>query len=183
MMKFLCAAALAAFSGLSAIGAQAQNAHVHAPVYTIGSLTIERPWTRATPRSAPVAGGYVKITNKGASPDRLLGGAFAHAGKVEVHEMSDEGGMMRMRQLASGLEIAPGQSVELRPGGYHLMFMELKQGIVAGEKIKGALVFEKAGRIDVEFDAAPLGASSPAGGEGHSGHHGGHGEGHGGHRH
>jgi uncharacterized protein YcnI/copper(I)-binding protein len=143
--------------------ATAQPAASPAPrVYTLGSLKIERPWTRATPRSAPVAGGYLKVTNSGAVADRLIGGSFAHAGKVEVHEMSDEGGMMRMRQLTLGLEIPAGQTVELRPGGYHLMFMDLKQGIVAGQGVKGALVFEKAGRIEVEFDAAPLGASAPA---------------------
>jgi copper(I)-binding protein len=169
MMKLLSAAAVAAFFCISAISAQAQHSHAqhsHASsrVYTLGSLKIERPWTRATPRSAPVAGGYLKVTNNGAVADRLVGGSFDLAGKVEVHEMSDVGGMMRMRQLPLGLEIAPGASVELRPGGYHLMFMDLKQGIVAGQNVKGALVFEKAGRIEVEFDAAPLGASAPAGG-------------------
>ena len=142
-------------------------------VYTLGSLKIERPWTRATPRSAPVAGGYLKITNNGAVADRLVGGSFDLAARVEVHEMSDVGGMMRMRELPLGLEIAPGASVELRPGGYHLMFMDLKQGIVAGQNVKGALVFEKAGRIEVEFDAAPLGASAPA-----AEHQHGHGHGH-----
>jgi len=173
MMKLLSAAAVAAFFCISAISAQAQHSHAqhsHASsrVYTLGSLKIERPWTRATPRSAPVAGGYLKITNNGAVADRLVGGSFDLAGKVEVHEMSDVGGMMRMRQLAAGLEIPAGQSVELRPGGYHLMFMDLKQGIVAGQNVKGALVFEKAGRIEVEFEAEAMGASQPAaGGHGH----------------
>lgn len=143
--------------------AAAQSAETPASrTYKLGSLSIERPWTRATPRSAPVAGGYLKITNSGAVSDRLTGGSFAHAGKVEVHEMSHEGGMMRMRQLPRGLEIAPGQSVELRPGGYHLMFMDLKQGIVAGQNVKGSLVFEKAGQIEIEFDAEAMGASTPA---------------------
>jgi uncharacterized protein YcnI/copper(I)-binding protein len=137
--------------------------------YKLGALIIERPWTRATPRAAPVAGGYLKITNNGVVADRLIGGSFELAGKVEVHEMSEEGGMMRMRQLPLGLEIAPGASVELRPGGYHLMFMDLKQGILAGQNLKGALVFEKAGRIEVEFDAAAMGASTP-GAAGEHGH-------------
>lgn len=172
MMKLLSAAAVAALFCMSAISAQAQHAqahHAHAQhshassrVYTLGSLKIERPWTRATPRSAPVAGGYLKITNNGAVADRLIGGSFDLAGKVEVHEMSDEGGMMRMRPHPLGLEIAPGQSVELRPGGFHLMFMDLKQGVVAGQNVKGALVFEKAGRIEVEFEAEAMGASAPA---------------------
>lgn len=170
MMKLLSAAAVAALFCMPSLAAQAQHAHAPSGVYTLGSLKIERPWTRATPRSAPVAGGYLKITNNGAVADRLIGGSFALAGKVEVHEMSDEGGMMRMRQLPLGLEIAPGQSVELRPGGYHLMFMDLKQGIVAGEPVRGALTFEKAGRIEVEFDAAAMGASAPAGG-GHGHRH------------
>ncbi|MDB5572304.1 MAG: hypothetical protein JWN93_3487 [Hyphomicrobiales bacterium] len=129
--------------------------------WRLGDLVVSTPWTRATPRGAPVAGGYVTITNAGSQPDRLTGGAFALSGSVEVHEMSNEGGMMRMRQLRDGLEIKPGATVELKPGGNHLMFTGLRQPVVAGQKVKGALAFEKAGTIEVEFDAAPIGGAAP----------------------
>ena len=147
-------------------------------VYRLGALRIEQVWTRATPRSAPVAAGFLRIVNEGREADRLIGGAFERAGRVEVHEMAHVEGVMRMRQV-SGLEIAPGARVELRPGGYHLMFLDLQGGVNAGERLKGALVFEKAGRVDVTFEAAPVGASQPgaaqtgapaAGGHGHRGH-------------
>ena len=138
-------------------------------IYKVGSLTIEAPWARATPGGAKVAGGYMKITNNGKEPDRLIGGTVPFAGRFEVHEMSVEGGIMKMRELSKGLEIKPGQTVELKPGGYHVMFMELKSGLKEGEVVKGTLVFEKAGKVDVEYKVGPIGGGAPAGG-GHSHH-------------
>jgi copper(I)-binding protein len=130
-------------------------------------MTIESPWTRATPGGARVAGGYVKITNNGKQPDRLIAGKFAPAAQVEVHEMSMTDGMMKMRPLPNGVEIKPGETVELKPGGYHFMFMGLKAPLTAGQTVSGTLTFEKAGSVDVTFQVAPLGARSP--GEAH--HH------------
>ena len=152
--------------------------------YRVGALVVTAPWTRATPKGAPVAGGYVRITNTGAEVDRLVGGSFEGARRVEVHEMVMDGSVMRMRELRAGLEIAPGQTVELRPGGLHLMFMELKGPVVTGAPVRGRLTFEKAGSVEVQFAVAPLGATTQGGSGGHGGHdsHGGHG-GHGGHRH
>ncbi|MFN3892186.1 MAG: DUF1775 domain-containing protein [Beijerinckiaceae bacterium] len=131
--------------------------------YRLGDLTITAPWTRVTPKGAKVAGGYLRITNTGKEPDRLTGGTFDLSARVEVHEMAVEGGVMRMRQLSRGLEIKPGQTMELKPGGYHLMFMDMKGALEAGKPVKGRLTFEKAGTIDVEFHVAPLGATSPMG--------------------
>ncbi|MGL5445996.1 MAG: copper chaperone PCu(A)C [Rhabdaerophilum sp.] len=133
--------------------------------YTIGDLKIDHPWTRATPGGAKVAGGYMKITNNGTMPDRLIGGTAVPAGIFEVHEMKMEGNVMRMRALAKGLEIKPGQTVELKPGGLHVMFIDLKSPLKEGEKFKGTLVFEKAGTIEVEYAVE---ARSSAGG--HGGH-------------
>src|SRR3990172_8457776 len=95
--------------------------------YNLGPLHIAHPWARATPKGASVAGGYMKITNKGAAPDRLVGGSAGFAGRFELHEMTMEQGVMKMRPLAAGLEIKPGQTVELKPGSYHVMFMGLKE--------------------------------------------------------
>lgn len=134
--------------------------------YKAGSLDIQHPWARATPKGAAVAGGYMTIVNKGATADRLVGGTAAFAGRFEIHEMSMEGGVMRMRHLSKGLEIAPGQTVELKPGSYHLMFMSLKQPLVEGQRAKGTLVFEKAGTVEVEFAVEAIGAA-PGGHHGH----------------
>jgi copper(I)-binding protein len=143
--------------------------------YRLGALLIEAPWTRATPGGAQVAGGYVKITNKGTEADRLIGGSLPMASSVEVHEMSMTDGIMKMRRLEAGLEIKPGQTVELKPGGHHIMFMGLSEGLKEGRTVKGTLTFEKAGKIEVEFRVAPIGAtkgSTPGGASGgrHSHH-------------
>ena len=134
-----------------------------------GTLTIDTPWIRATPGGAKVAGGYMKIINEGKEADRLIGGTLPMAGRFEVHDMSVEGGVMKMRHLPKGLDIAPGTSVELKPGGYHVMFVDLKRGLKEGETVKGTLVFEKAGTVEVEYRVGPIGGGAPKGG-GHSHH-------------
>lgn len=130
--------------------------------YTAGPLKIEQPWTRATPAGAKVAGGYVAVTNTGATPDRLLGGSSEIAGKVEIHEMAVNNGVMTMRGLPDGVELKPGAKIEMKPGGYHIMFMDLKRQLKEGEKIKGTLSFEKAGPVPVEFSVQSVGARAPA---------------------
>src|SRR5437868_12200795 len=125
--------------------------------YQIGPIAIDHPWTRATPKNAPVAGGYMKITNTGTTPDRLVGGSTEVAKRFEIHEMKMDGGVMKMRELKDGLEIPPGATVELKPGSYHIMMMNLSRPLAKGEKVKGSLTFEKAGKVDVEFTVEALG--------------------------
>jgi uncharacterized protein YcnI len=146
---------------LPAAGKQASR------VYTIGALQIESPWTRATPGGAQVAAGYLKITNTGSQADRLIGGSVSVAQGVEVHEMTMKDGVMRMRLLDGGLEIAPGKTAELGPSGYHLMLTGLRSGLKEGQTFKGNLTFARAGTVEVEFSVSPLGAQS----ESHHGHH------------
>ena len=134
--------------------------------YKVGPIRIEAPWIRATPTGAQVAGGYMKIENAGKEADRLVGGSTGIAGKLEIHEMKMSGNVMKMRELDKGLELPPGQSVELKPGSYHLMLMDLKQPPKAGDKVKGTLVFEKAGKVEVEYTVR--GMAGGAGGQ--SGH-------------
>jgi copper(I)-binding protein len=137
------------------------TAAVHAVLakqsYKLGQLVIEAPWARATPAGAQVGGGYLKITNNGKEADRLIGGSFPVATSVEVHQMTLSNGVMKMRKM-QGLEIKPGQTVELKPGSYHLMFNGLREGLKQGQTINGTLQFEKAGSIEVEFQVAPIGA-------------------------
>ena len=136
--------------------------------YTLGALKIDHPWSRATPGGAKVAGGFMKITNTGTETDRLVGGSAEIAKAFEVHEMKMEGNVMKMRALEKGLEIKPGETVELKPGGYHVMFIDIRSPFKEGEQIKGQLVFEKAGKVDVDFKIEGRGASG--GHDAHQGH-------------
>ena len=130
--------------------------------YKLGPLVINHPWSRATPKGAAVAGGYMTITNSGTAPDRLIGGASEVAQRLEVHEMRMEGGVMKMRELTDGLEILAGATVELKPGAYHVMLQNLSRQLTKGERVKASLSFEKAGKIDIEFAVEAVGAA-PAG--------------------
>jgi copper(I)-binding protein len=128
-----------------------------------GSLVITEPWSRATPGGARVGGGYLRITNTGSAPDRLTGGSFALAGRVEVHQMSMAGDVMRMAPVVGGLVVAPGETVELKPGGFHLMFMDLREPLKEGQAVTGTLVFERAGPVAVSFAVRGIGgAGGPA---------------------
>lgn len=138
-------------------------------IFRIGDLVVASPWTRATPGGAKIAGGYLKITNNGKSPDRLAGAATASADRVEIHEMSMTDGVMKMRQLTDGLIIKPGETVELKPGGFHMMFMDIKQQLKQGDTLKATLTFEKAGKLDVSFNVNAIGASG-AGAPAHKHH-------------
>ena len=129
--------------------------------FKAGPLEIDHPWSRATPKGANVAGGYLKITNTGTTPDRLVGGATEVAKRFEIHEMSMDGGVMRMRELKDGLEIPAGKTVELKPGSYHIMMMNLSRPLTKGDRLKGSLTFEKAGKVDIEFTVEAIGGAPP----------------------
>lgn len=126
----------------------------------VGSLSIVQPWSRATPAGARVAGGYLTVTNGGSAPDRLIGGSAAFAERVEIHEMATVNGVMTMRALGNGLTIAPGQTVELKPGGLHVMFMGLRSPLVQGQSVRVALEFEKAGKVELDFQVGSIGGRS-----------------------
>lgn len=127
--------------------------------YKLGALEISQPWARATASTAPTGGGYLTITNTGKTPDRLISTSSPAADKVQVHEMKMDGNIMRMRQVDHGLEIPPGATVKLAPGGLHLMMMGLKGPLKQGAHVPVTLTFEKAGRIDIELAVGSMGAS------------------------
>ena len=124
---------------------------VSAHGYALGALKIGHPWARPTAAGAPTAAGYLTITNTGQAPDRLVAATTTAASKVEIHEMSTSGGVMRMREVVGGLLIAPGATVALTPGGYHLMFIKPTHAWRVGEHVPATLRFQHAGSIDVEF--------------------------------
>lgn len=133
------------------------------PAAKAGAVAIEAPWIRATPGGAKVAGGYVTLRNTGTDPDRLTAAAILGAGRAEIHSMSMEGGVMKMAPVEGGLALPAGETVALKPGGYHLMFLDLKDGFKAGETVAGSLTFERAGTVPVTFTVAPIGAQGPGG--------------------
>jgi periplasmic copper chaperone A len=125
--------------------------------YSKGSMHIEHPWSRATPKGAPVGAGYLVIENRGSAVDRLLSISSEISGRVEMHEMAVTDGIMRMRPLPNGVEIAPGLTAKFEPGGLHIMFVDLKRPLEKGERIKATLNFEKAGAVEVEFVVEAMG--------------------------
>lgn len=134
--------------------------------YKAGALQIDHPWSRATPGGASVAAGYLVVKNTGTTPDRLISATAPFAGRVEIHEMGMKDGVMVMRPVPDGLTIPPGGSVELKPGGFHIMFQDLKTPLKEGTFVDGTLTFEKAGTVPVQFKVEGLGAPGNA----HSGH-------------
>ena len=128
-----------------------------------GDLVITQAWARATPGGAKTGGGFLTIENKGSTPDKLVGVSADVAGKIAVHEMAMEAGVMKMRPVEGGLTIDPGKTVKLAPGGLHLMMTDLKSPLKQGDKLPVTLQFEKAGKVQVTLDVQAVGAPGPSG--------------------
>ena len=131
-----------------------------------GDLVISQAWSRATPNGAKVGTGYFTIENRGTAADKLVGVTGDVSPKIEVHEMSMSGGVMKMRPVDGGLTIDPGKTVKLAPSGYHLMIMDLKSPLKQGDKLPLTLQFEKAGKVAVTLDVQGVGAQGPGSGDG-----------------
>ena len=129
--------------------------------YTAGDLRIAHPWTRPTSAGAPAAAGYMDITNTGRSADRLVSASTPAAARVELHQSSMEGGMMRMKALPDGVQIPPGGVVKLAPGGLHLMLFAPTAAFKEGDRIPLTLTFAKAGKVKVELAAESRSAPAP----------------------
>lgn len=126
--------------------------------YKAGDLVIQHPWSRAAPQGAKVAGGYFVVQNSGSSPDRLVAISSEIAGRAEIHEMAvDDKGVMTMRPVNGALEIPAGGVLELKPGSFHVMFMDLNERPEQDERFAGTLTFEKAGDVAVEFKVEGMG--------------------------
>ncbi|MDC7805458.1 copper chaperone PCu(A)C [Luteimonas sp BLCC-B24] len=130
-------------------------------------VQVSDAWIRETPPNAAVAGGY--LTLRSDAGDRLVAVETSASASVEIHEMSHAGGVMRMRELADGVELPAGTDVSLRPGGNHLMFIGPVEPVRAGQTIEATLRFQNAPEQTVQFEVRPLAGDAPAAG-GHSGH-------------
>lgn len=132
-------------------------------MYHSPSVRIDDAWCPPTPPGAPTAAGYLTISNLGHAPDRLLGASTPAAAEVQLHSMTVRGGVMRMRLVATGLAIAPGQKVSGQPGGdHHLMLIGLKHALKVGEHVPVTLSFEHAGAVRTDFLVRPREDMAPA---------------------
>jgi periplasmic copper chaperone A len=157
-LLWVAAIALAALTSIQD-AASAQGAE-----YRAGKIKIIAPWTRATPESSKVGGGFMILINTGREPDRLIGGSTEVAEGLEIHEIQIVNGVAMMRQVNPGISLKPGASVILKPFAHHLMLTDLKQPLKAGQTIKGTLVFEKAGTVEIEYVVVAMGADGPGAG-------------------
>jgi len=126
-----------------------------------GGITVLAAWSRATGPGMSVGAGYMMIANLGAAPDRLLSVSSPIAERVEIHRTSIEDGTVRMRQVADGVTVPARGTVEFSPGGLHLILVQLKQSLRAGQSVPLTLVFERAGAFTASMSVMPMGASPP----------------------
>jgi copper(I)-binding protein len=134
-------------------------------------VSIDKPWARATAPGAQVAGGYMVVHNKGSAPDRLVGASSPLAERVELHVTVRKGDIESMRQVKE-VRIPANGSYELKPGGGHLMFVNIRRPFKEGEKVPATLKFQKAGEVAVELHVAGLGSQKAPDHSEHSKHSG-----------
>ena len=124
----------------------------------LAQVQVDKPWVRATAPGAKVGGGYMVIRNGGAA-DKLLSASSPAAAKVELHVHLNDNGVMRMREVPA-FDVPAKGAFELKPGGAHLMFMDIKRPFKEGEKLPVKLKFEKAGEVNAEFQVGGMGGSA-----------------------
>ncbi|HET7714537.1 MAG TPA: copper chaperone PCu(A)C [Bauldia sp.] len=156
-MRFALLAVAAAFLAVDPASANSVK---------VGTLELTDLWTRATPPNAPTAGGYLTITNTGDVPDRLVAVSSPQAGTGGVHEMRVDDGVMTMRPVDGGIEIPPNATVTLAPGGFHIMFIDLKAPLREGDDFPVTITFEKAGSIETFLHVKAIGAKDAGGDQG-----------------
>lgn len=144
--KAVFAAALLTIMPLGAMAHEYVNESVH----------IDHPWSRPTPPGTPMGAGYLMIKNTSDADITLVGAETPRAGNVSIHESMMHDGMMSMQPLKGGLTVPAGETVKLKPHGYHLMLEKLTGPLAEGERIPLTLEFEGADSIEVELTVKPL---------------------------
>lgn len=150
----LAALSAACFATVCAGGAIAHS-------YKAAGLAIGHPWSRETAPGQSVGGGFLTVANPGKTDDRLIAVASPIAAQVQLHTMTMDGGVMRMREVTGGLTVPAGGTLELKPGGYHIMFIGLKKPLKAGERVPATLTFQRAGKVQVAFAVQPATSAGP----------------------
>ena len=142
-----------------ALTAAAIYSFVQRPDASAGGLVVTKAWARATPPGASVGAVYVTLENRGPADERLISVASPAAKSAMLHETVEEGGASTMRESHGA--IAPGNTLEMKPGGVHIMLMGLTKPLKEGEIVGVTLGLETAGNIKVEAKVAPIGADGP----------------------
>jgi copper(I)-binding protein len=161
MREFIRRTALVASAALLMSASAPSSAHD----YTVGSVHVGHPWARETPPGASIGAGYLEISNAGPKADVLVSISSPIAERVEIHQTRVENGVARMMPLGR-LAVPPGAKIVASPGGIHLMFIELKTPLKAGDRVPATLTFARAGRLKVEFHVS----SEPPAADEHAGH-------------
>jgi copper(I)-binding protein len=152
----------------AAAAALAASTLVHAQHYTAGDIHVFDAYARPTVSHQPTGGAYVGLENMGKTADRLVSASSPVAKRVEIHNMSMDGNVMKMKEVGE-IELKPDTEIVMKPGnGYHLMLVGLNQRLKAGESFPMTLVFEKAGKVEV---TVKVGNKQAKEGEPHHGHH------------
>lgn len=144
------------------LAATLPTAAVLAHGYKAGAISIAHPWSRQTAPGQTVGGGFLVATNAGDKDDRLVSVTSPAAAEVQLHTMSMDGGVMRMRQVTDGLPVPAHGKLELKPGGFHVMFIGLKVPFALGAKIPATLTFKRAGKVKVAFAVEPITYTGPS---------------------
>lgn len=135
--------------------------HAAAADYKVGSVEISQPWARATPKGAADGAAYMTATNNGTRPVRFDCVSSDAAAKCQIHSMTIDNGVMRMRPVSGGLEIKPGETVTFKPGGYHVMLVNLKEPLQPGRTVVLNLKTDDDTSVKVEFPIVAIGAQAP----------------------
>jgi copper(I)-binding protein len=139
----------------------------HAHDYTVGKITIGHPWARPTAEGSKAGAAYLTLQNAGNDADTLVSAQSPFAEKTQLHETTNDGGVMKMRAVEGGVSVAPGATVAFKPGGYHIMLMGLKQKLDDGQRIPLMLTFAKAGSVQVEVLVDKTGGAEQGAGMAH----------------
>jgi periplasmic copper chaperone A len=135
--------------------------HATAADYKLGTLQITEPWARATPKGADSGAAYLTVTNTGAAIEKLSCVSSDAAAQCQIHEMTMEGNVMKMRPVEGGLPIKPGETITLKPGGYHVMLVNLKAPLQQGQTVEATMKTDDGSTVQVEFPVAAIGAPAP----------------------
>jgi periplasmic copper chaperone A len=154
MLRSIVFATLLLAASMAASLAQSTAPSPSAPI------AVENPWARATPGNSKTGAAYMTVIDRGSAPDRLVGVSSPVAARAQLHTASNENGVMKMRQV-DGIPLEPGKPIELKPGGYHVMLVDLKQPLKEGDRFPLTLTFEKAGSVAVTVTVQKAGAGAP----------------------
>ena len=135
--------------------------HAAAAEYKLGTLQITQPWARATPKGADSGAAYLTVTNTGPTAQRLSCVSSDAAAKCQIHDMTMDGGVMKMRPVEGGLEVKPGETITFKPGGYHMMLVGLKAPLQQDKTVEATLQSDSGATVQVEFPIAGIGATVP----------------------